>query len=67
MSKVGLREGGIIRVPFNWMRKFLIESIYRRLSKSALQYARVPRNYQHRFQLSRSPKLPSGPVLLTST
>jgi KUP system potassium uptake protein len=31
MSKVELREGGVIRVPFNWIRKFLIESIYRRL------------------------------------
>jgi len=31
MSKVDLREGGLIRVPLNWIRKFLIESVYRRL------------------------------------
>jgi len=31
LSKVGIREGGLIRAPFNWIRKFLIESVYRRL------------------------------------
>jgi KUP system potassium uptake protein len=31
MSKVDVRDGGILHVPFNWIRKFLIESIYRRL------------------------------------
>ena len=37
ISKDGLREGGILRVPVNWIRRFLIESIYRRLSKSPRQ------------------------------
>lgn len=37
MSKVGLREGGLVRVPLNWIRRFLIESIYRRLSESAMR------------------------------
>ncbi|KAF9644319.1 potassium transporter [Thelephora ganbajun] len=31
VSKVELREDGLIRLPFNWIRRFLIESIYRRL------------------------------------
>jgi len=31
LSKVDVHEGGPIRVPLNWIRKFLIESIYRRL------------------------------------
>jgi len=31
ISKVDLREGGLIHAPYNWIRKFLIESIYRRL------------------------------------
>jgi len=31
MSKVDLHKGGLIHVPFNWIRRFLVESIYRRL------------------------------------
>ena len=45
MSKVDLREGGVIRVPLNWIRKFLIESVYRRLSESDLKCVRVSGGY----------------------
>jgi len=31
MSKKELREGGILHAPSNWIRRFLVESIYRRL------------------------------------
>jgi len=31
MSKIDLHEGGALHVPLNWIRKFLVESIYRRL------------------------------------
>jgi len=34
MSKKELREGGILHAPSNWIRRFLVESIYRRLGKS---------------------------------
>lgn len=45
MSKVDVHDDGPAHVPFNWIRKFLIESIYRRLSKFALRHARVSRGY----------------------
>lgn len=68
MSKVDVREGGLLHVPLNWIRKFLIESIYRRLSKSILnpKWERV-RSLTIYFQSSRSPRPQSGPVPLTST
>lgn len=31
ISKVDLCDGGLLRVPVNWIRRFFIESIYRRL------------------------------------
>lgn len=67
MSRVDLHEGGLLHVPSNWIRRFLIESIYRRLSKSAFHTGRRFRTiFNTRSQLSRSLRLPSGPVPLMS-
>jgi len=66
MSKNGLRNDRVWRVPINWIRRFLIESIYRRLSMSSSGGGGFHPIAHPRLQLSRSLKLPSGVVLLMS-
>ena len=67
MSKKAVHEGGTLRVPINWMRKFFIESIYRRLSKSPFYDAREVRAAAYACSLSSlSQRRPSEVVLPTS-
>ena len=64
-SKVGLHDGGSTHVPSNWIRKFLIESIYRRLSKY-IPLLPVGKEFHGitdtHSQLSLSPRPQTGPV-----
>ena len=67
MSKKAVHEGGTLHVPINWMRKFFIESIYRRLSKSPFYDAREVRAAAYACSLSSlSQRRPSEVVLPTS-